>query len=431
MAVIAVGVFLGWWRGSDQLVEVRRLHAYAKQKVVIEAVAKTDAVYSDKTQLAFEAGDVRLLSPDQRPLIGTFKISGFGEPMVFRGELVRVQGKLYPTRGGKQASISYAQIERLAESRDWLAKVRRTFAAGMQTALPEPAASLGMGLLVGQRSTLPPDVLATLTTVGLVHIVAVSGYNVTILSRAVQRLNVTRSKYQKLVLALTLISVFVLITGFSASVVRAATVSLLSLLAWYYGRDIRPLVLIAFVAALTGLFNPLYVWSDIGWYLSFLAFFGVLVVAPLVGRRLFAQPDKRPLPMLAVESFAAQLMTLPLIMMIFERASIVSLLANVLVVPLVPVAMLLGAVAGVAGVLAPAMAGWAAWPAAIVLSYILDVAGLMSRLPFANLNVGLNSVNMLVVYAAIGALLLALRRKIILGLEGGQQKTTPAGGAKA
>ena len=409
IAVIAIGVFLGGWRGSAQLVQLTELKSYAYQEVTIQAQATTDAVYGNKSQLSFEANHIRLLDPDQKPLIGTFKLSGFGAPMVYRGDIVQIKGKLYPTRGSKQASIAYGQIERLAAGQDWLAKLRRNFAAGMQTALPEPAASLGLGLLIGQRSTLPADVLAAMTTVGLVHIVAVSGYNVTILARAVQRLKLTRSKYQKLILALALIGIFVLITGFSASVVRAAMVSLLSLVAWYYGRNIRPLVLILVVAALTGLINPLYVWSDIGWYLSFLAFFGVLIVAPQIGRRLFGtRADSKPFSLLVIESFAAQLMTLPLILVIFGRFSLVSLLANVLVVPLVPLAMLLSAIAGVAGLLAPTIAGWIAWPATMLLTYMVDATKVFAGVPMASTQLYIGWVDMLVGYGAILAIALAI-----------------------
>jgi len=410
--LILLGTFLGWWRGSQQLVQLNELKSYAYQKVTVQAVATTDAIYGNKSQLSFEAHKIQLLEPEQKPLLGTFKLSGFGVPMVYRGDMVRVEGKLYLTRGAKQASISYGQIERVAAGRDWLASLRRNFAAGMQSALPEPAASLGLGLLIGQRSTLPTDVLAAMTTVGLVHIVAVSGYNVTILARAVQRLRFTRSKYQKLILALALIGTFVLITGFSASVVRAAIVSLLSLIAWYYGRDIRPLVLIAFVAALTGLINPLYVWSDIGWYLSFLAFCGVLIIAPLIARRLFGEKaESKPFSMLILESFSAQLMTLPLILVIFGRFSVVSLLANILVVPLVPIAMLLSACAGLAGMIAPTVAGWIAWPAMAILTYMVDVIKLFAAIPMASTRLHIGWADMLLCYAVILLLALAFGHK--------------------
>lgn len=411
LLVIVASGLLGLWRGSQQLVDLNDLRSYAAQKIVVQGVATTDAVYGNKSQITFELNKIELIEPDQKPLLGTFKISGFGELMIYRGDKVRAEGKLFPTRGGKQASMSYAQIERIAPSQDWMATVRRNFAAGMATALPEPASSLGLGLLIGQRSTLPDNILAAMTAVGLVHIVAVSGYNVTILARAVQRLKITGSKFQKLILALALVGAFVMITGFSASVVRAAIVSLLSLLAWYYGRTINPLVLILFVAALTGFINPIYVWSDIGWYLSFFAFFGVLILAPLIGRRIFGKRyESRPFSMLVIESFSAQLLTLPLIMMIFGRASIISLPANLLVVPIVPFAMLFGAVAAFFGAVVAPLAGWFAWPATLLLTYIIDITQIASHMPLASLSAGITLASMLLAYVIIGLLALALYR---------------------
>jgi len=413
LAVVVFGLFLGLWRGQAQLYNVQDLKSLAYQKVTIQGVAKTDSIYGKNSQITFEVGDITE-AVTGKPLVGTFSVSGFGEPMVYRGDTVQATGKLYLTRGSKQASISYAEIKTVTTGNDWFAKLRRYFSAGMETALPEPAASLGLGLLIGQRSTLPADVLVAMTTVGLVHIVAVSGYNVTILTRAVQRLKFTRSKFQKLCLALTLIGIFVIITGFSASVVRAAMVSVLSLWAWYYGRTIKPLALIMLVAALTALINPIYVWSDIGWYLSFLAFFGVLIIAPLLGKRILgAGYDSKALSMLIVESFSAQIMTLPLIMMIFGRVSVISLPANLVVVPFIPIAMLFSAVAGAVGALVPAVAGWFSWPATIVLTYIIDITRLSARVPHASIYYSIGAAAMVLVYAILVLLLVGLYRSSV------------------
>ena len=113
----------------------------------------------------------------------------------------------------------------------------------MQTALPEPNASFGLGILVGQRNNLPTELYQQMIMVGLVHIVAVSGYNLTILVRAVGRLKLF-SKYQQLILSLLVIAAFLLVTGFSASIVRAAIVSTLGLIAWFYGRKPQPIVIL-------------------------------------------------------------------------------------------------------------------------------------------------------------------------------------------
>jgi predicted membrane metal-binding protein len=114
----------------------------------------------------------------------------------------------------------------------------------------------------------------------------------------------------------------------------------------------------------------------------------------------------------AVESMCAELMTLPFVLYVFGQMSFIGLLANVLVVALVPLAMLLTLIAGLAGMLLPAFAGWLAWPARIVLTYMLDIANMLSHIPhiFAQ-NLGFPIMQMLLAYSALGVLTLALKRR--------------------
>jgi competence protein ComEC len=410
LIVIFLGLSIGLWRGSLYMQNIYQLRSLTGQNVTIEARATADAVYSARSQIEFTANNAQLLRPVNKAVAGSFKISGFGVQMVYRGDIVRVSGKLYPMRGSNQARIAYAQLQRSGGGQSLINDFTRKFNAGMQTALPEPMASFGLGLLIGQRSTLPKDITSALTAVGLVHIVAVSGYNLTILVRGVGRLRLG-SKYQKLLLSLALIVSFVLVTGFSASIVRAALVSVLSLWAWYYGRRIKPSVLIAFAAAVTGLINPFYVWGDLGWYLSFLAFFGVLVIAPIIAVRLFARPPKL-LSMVLIETLSAELMTLPLILMAFSQLSIVALVANLLIVPLVPLAMLLAAIAGIAGAFVPQVAGWFALPARLLLTYMLDVVHMLSNVPSALIHRSINVAYMITLYALVLLIVLAAHRKL-------------------
>ena len=394
----------------DRLSELKDLTG---QKVTIEATATSDAVYAKRSQLEFTVNHAQLLQVQylkegEGELVGRFKISGFGLPMVYRGDRIQVTGKLYPMRGANQARIAYAQLQRVGSDTNWINALTRRFSAGMQSALPEPNASFGLGLLIGQRNNLPQELTNQLIMVGLVHIVAVSGYNLTILVRASTRMKLG-SKYQRLLLSLGLIIVFVLMTGFSASIVRAAIVSILSLWAWYYGRKVRAILLIAFTAALTGLVNPFYVWGDLGWYLSFLAFFGVLTIAPLAAKKLFSRQPKL-LTMVVLETLAAEVMTLPLIMMTFGQLSLIGLLANALVVPLVPWAMLLAAIAGGAGMLIPALAGWFAWPANLLLTYILDIVRFLSDIPGIFLHRSISTAGMLSFYAAVVLVILVAHR---------------------
>lgn len=417
--VVLVGLGAGLWRGGVYMDKLTDLRQVSGQKVTIEATATSDSVYGRQSQLEFTANKVRLLQTAaptgsdpvaEKPITGSFRISGFGEPIIYRGDRVQINGKLFPTRGSHQARVSFAQLDRVGEDKSWINNFTRRFAAGMRSALPEPNASFGLGILIGQRNTLPQELTNQLIMVGLVHIVAVSGYNLTILVRAAGRLRLG-SKYQRLVASLLLIGIFILITGFAASIVRAAIISVLSLWAWYYGRKIRPVLIIAFAAALTGLANPFYVWGDLGWYLSFLAFFGVLLIAPMVADRLFRREPKL-LGMVVLETLAAEIMTLPLIMMSFNQLSLVGLVANALVVPLIPFAMLFAAMAAGAGMIIPALAGWFAWPANILLTYMLDITRALSAIPGIFLHRSVSLAAMLGLYATILlVVLLAQRRK--------------------
>ncbi|MEX2006602.1 MAG: ComEC/Rec2 family competence protein [Candidatus Saccharimonadales bacterium] len=408
--VIILGLGIGLWRGGLFMQKLDEIKALAGQEVTIQATARSDSIYARGSQLEFTAGEVSLLKPTSKPLTGIFRVSGFGEPIVYRGDRVQISGKLYPTRGANQARISYSKLDKLGPDTSWLNRLTRKFTAGIQSALPEPAASFGLGILVGQRNTMPAEINQQLVTVGLVHIVAVSGYNLTILVRAVSRLRLG-SKYQKLVLSLSLIGLFVVITGFSASIVRAAVVSSLGLWAWYYGRQARPLLVLALAAAITAYARPFYIWGDVGWYLSFLAFFGILIVAPVIVKRLFSKRPKL-ITLAVIETLAAEIMTLPLIMLIFGQLSLVALVANGIIVPLVPVAMLLSAVAGMGGMLVAPIAGWFAWPAVMLMTFMLDIIRLLASVPSALVHATISPVAMLVFYGFFGLVVLAATKHL-------------------
>lgn len=411
VGVVFLGLTLGWWRGgtfAEKSAVYQRLY---KQNITLTGRAVTDASYNERSQLSFDVDEVTIEEPVRQRIAGKLAISGFGEAAVYRGDMVRVEGKIFPSRGSRQGSMSFAEFRVIGRNQSPVESLRLKFSAGMQSALPEPLASFGLGLLVGQRSTLPDDTAEMLSMVGLTHIIAVSGYNLTIIMRSVRRLLGGRSKYQTAVFSALLIAVFLLFTGFSPSIVRAAIVSLLSLAAWYYGRRIKPLVILLLAAVLTAWWNPFYIWSDIGWYLSFLAFFGVLIVAPLIIKRCCSKKVPGNYLIIFIESLAAQIMTMPLILFIFSEVSLIALVANLLIVPFVPLAMALSLAAGIGGMLAAGFAGWIAWPARFLLTYMLDMAAVLSRVPYAFHRLSLSLRLMLGLYASLVAFTLLLWHK--------------------
>jgi competence protein ComEC len=379
---------------------VNRLQVYKSlygQTLNLTATVQDDAAYN--TYGDYEFNVYRLsFAEDGQKIPGRLRIRTKQNLAVYRGDRLFISGKLKPTLGSRTGSISYATVEVLASSPSWLEKLRLKFFASVYSSLPEPHASLGIGFLAGVRSSISKEFQDQLSTVGLTHIIAVSGYNLTILVLAIGKLGKKFSKYQKLVLSLTLIIGFLLVTGFSPSIVRAAVVSLISLTAVFFGRKVSALNLILISAAITAGFNPTYLWQDIGWWLSFLAFFGVLILAPALSTKVFKEKEPGIIPSIILESFSAQLMTAPLIAFTFGTFSVISLLSNVLVLPLIPLVMILVLTVGLVGLLsAPAALSLGILPK-LVLTPIVWIIENLAALSFSSAQLKFSLLGMISVY---------------------------------
>jgi competence protein ComEC len=132
------------------------------------------------------------------------------------------------------------------------------------------------------------------------------------------------------------------------------------------------------------------------------------VAAPAVEARL-GHP-KLLVAKLFIESTTAQVMTIPIILYIFGDLSIVAPFTNLIVLPMVPLAMLVSFVAGLAGMIVPAFAGWLAWPAGVLLWLMLAIVDWFGRLPWAGTTVYIDATTMLVTYGLIVLLVLMLKR---------------------
>lgn len=422
--VIGIGLVLGLWRGGVYMIRLSKYQALFQQRITLTALADNDAVYGKQSQLSFDVIQPAVIMPSKQVLVGRIKVDGLGASMVYRGDQVQIQGSLSPTKGASQAKISFAKITVIKRGTSPIDGFRRRFVASLESVLPEPEAPFGAGLLLGQRSTIPKDINDQLSATGLTHLVAVSGYNLTIIIVAVRRLLGGASKFQSTMTATGLVLLFVVTTGLSASIVRAALVSSLSLLAWYFGRQFKPLLLIIGTAAATAAWNPFYLWSDIGWYLSYLAFFGVLIITPLLAALVGRGRNPKLVGGLWSETVAAQVMTLPIIMYIFGRVSIIGLVANLLVVPLVPLAMLLTLIAGLAGMLSVPVGSWLAWPAKVLLTYIIDIVGVLSHFPHASIQRPIGLTDMIISYVGIIIMTVLLRQFLASRKPGNYDKVT-------
>lgn len=381
-AIAIGGVLIGAVQANTFMATLAPYDSLYGQKVVAEGLVDQDPTYSGTGNRQLFLSDVSVGTGDERQgLPGQLFVSTPMSADVRRHDRIAVEGVLRDGFGQFQGAMSFAQVTKIGEEQNQVDNLRSQFAASTTSVLPEPHASLGLGFVIGMKSALPISLEDALRDLSLTHVVVASGYNLTILVRAAKRLREKHSKLQTLLLSFSLIGMFLFVTGNSPSMVRAALVSGLVLLAWYYGRQFKPLVLLLLVMAATAFYNPMYLWGDLGWWLSFSAFAGIMIIAPLIIERFWK--EKRPsfVTQIAIEALVAQLMTLPIILLVFGNFATLGVIANVLVVPLVPFAMLATATAGFSGMLLPAIAPYLAIPAHAVLTLIVSIINLLDAVP--------------------------------------------------
>ena len=406
MLAFAIGVSIALARSSPLQSGYDYISTQYDQSAVIEAVIIDDPVYHESGQYQFNA---RTNSISGEPATSTIRIRAYVND-VQRGDIIQATGKLRDGFASWQSSMYFAKVQILDRDNGVLHSWRARFISNVYTAVPDPEASLGLGFLIGIRTLLPDDLDEQLSTTGLTHIVAVSGYNLTILAHASRRLLAKRSRFQAVAFTVGMLLAFVSISGLSPSVSRALIVSFISLGAWYYGRRASPWLLLLYSSALSALWNPAFVWAHLGWYLSFAAFFGVLVLAPLVSARLYKDREPPLLVQIVIETSMAQLATLPIILFVFGELSIISLVANALVLPFIPLAMFVTFLVGSAMTLIPVVAGLFAWISYITLQYITSVIRILSSLEWALVPVQFSLLQMIISYVMVLVFYLGLRR---------------------
>lgn len=346
-------------------------------------------------------------------------------PAYALGDEIEIKGKLeapekrgdfdYPSYLASQdifAVMAFPELQKIGEGRGnkfflMLSELKHQFERNIEQALPEPHASFLEGLLLGERKSLPADLQEEFKLTGTTHMIALSGYNITIVSRFFLLVLMLLSFPFVFSFWVTLLGIifFILLTGASASLVRAGIMGILVLVAEREGRLYQATNALVFAGALMVLQNPTILRFDTAFQLSFLSTIGLFYVAPYLERRFArvfcvlkfntrqGRKEKKSglletVKKTFIETLSAQFMVLPLVIYLFGRVSLISPLANIAVLIAVPYAMGVGFVAGMAGFLSTYLA-WAigslAW---LILSYMLFTVSFFSRIPYAALEIG-------------------------------------------
>jgi len=267
-------------------------------------------------------------------------------------------------------------------------KIRKILEEKIDQAIPQPEASLANGILFG-GNRLSEEKQDIFSKTGMTHIVAVSGYNVTIIAQYLMLLGIWLGFWRKqaFYFAFLGIIIFVAMIGFPSSAVRAGVMGLLILWAIKNGRLANADNALILAGGIMLLINPLLLRWDIGFQLSFLATLGLIKMGPFWERFLIGKPKFLGLVEIVLMTVSAQIFVLPILIYNFKLLSVVSLLANLAVLPIIPFAMLLSFLTALGGLIFPLLGQIFGYSAYFLLKYVIEAVEWMSGFDWAFLEI--------------------------------------------
>lgn len=264
-----------------------------------------------------------------------------------------------------------------------LLSVSSRFEDAIMRHLPEPESGLAAGLLLGGDRRLPETVREEFRDAGLTHIVAVSGFNISIIAEYFLIIGIvlTLPRRRAAIFSLMATGAFVFIAGAPPSAVRALGMAGTLMLAHWLGRRYESLWALLFVAAVMLVGNPLLLRHDVGFQLSFLATAGIVLSMPIIARVIRNVPKLlAPFFEAFMLTIAANLLLIPVLLSVFGKFVPTAIPANTALLPFVPLSMLLSFLVGLFGMFSSALGTIAAFPAYAALHVIIEGARLSAHL---------------------------------------------------
>lgn len=298
---------------------------------------------------------------------------------------------IYSVMGFPKISVLGAKKSNMAENIYskilWLKdKLRKSIRSNFSP----PQSLILEGTVLGDNGVMSQDLKNKLNITGLRHVIAVSGTHIVILSAILMSFLLMLGFYrgQAFYLSVALIWFYIILTGLNSSGVRAGIMGSLFLLAQKVGRQSVGLRIITIACALMLLQNPLLLFYDIGFQLSFLAALGIIFLCPIFKlffdflKKKFFPKSKKGLGELSniiSSTFAAQIFTLPIMLYSFGNVSLIAPITNLLILPTVPLMMGLGFACSIIGMFSQTLEFITSIPCWILLTYFLKVMDIFSQ----------------------------------------------------
>ena len=323
----------------------------------------------------------------------------YGDEVNFRGKLMQPenfindQGKEfdyinYLKKDGIFYVMAYPKIEIVSSNngnkiKSILFGIKEKFLEKINLSIIEPESLFMGGLILGEKSSFNQALNQSFINTGTIHIVALSGYNVTIVAEWIMQIFSFLPKNFGISIGIFTILLFIIMTGASSTAIRAGIMATLALFARATGRnyDIARALILAGVVMI--FFNPLILVHDVSFQLSFLATVAVIFLSPKIEKYFMWVTTKFKLRDIISVTTAAYIFVFPFILYKMGNLSLVALPANILILPLIPLTMFFGFLTGIAGLIYYPLAIPFGYMAYMLLHYELGVINFFSNLPFA------------------------------------------------
>jgi competence protein ComEC len=271
----------------------------------------------------------------------------------------------------------------------WLSAIKTGGQNLINKNFTEPQGALLAALLLGAQENLPKDFQEWLSKTGTSHAISVSGLHIVIMIMLVEMILFSvlglKRNYAFYVTVIFVIF-YVSLTGAAPAAIRSGIMGILLLYAQKIGRLYQAGNVIFLAAAIMLVVNPLLIFWDIGWQLSFLSMFGLIYLSPSAEKLLIKVPNYKIIPIRSylVATCSAYLLTLPLVLYYFGNLSLVAPLANILILGAFPWAMMSGAVFLLGTMVFSFLGQILAWPCWLALTYIVKMIQWCANIPFSS-----------------------------------------------
>ncbi len=328
--------------------------------------------YRDTTlRLVVECGGFRMLATVDRfavvEYLDTVSVKGVVSPAKFKGY--------------NDYYINFAKVEVVSHGSSFvksLFKLKHSFLSNLKDVLGEPHASLAGGLVVGEKSALGQELLDDFRHAGLIHIVVLSGFNITVIADGLMRLLVFFPQTIRIIIGATGMILFSLLVGGGATVIRSTIMALIMLLSKIAGKQYVALQGLFIAGVFMGIYEPKTILYGASFHLSFLATLAMILLAPWIEKKITFLPDKFEFRGIIASTIATQIFVSPYLIYLMGSLSFWGLVTNIFVLPVIPPTMLFVFLSGVSGWISHWLSFVLAIPAHILLSYELFIVRLFS-----------------------------------------------------